>query len=114
MDAVKVRSGDPYADPVRDADIIRDALRLWARMSPYAIDGIEMWLLRTSRQLHAANPDKWAEAVRSFSSVAETVLPGAGVGDELQALVNRVASRAQHSQAKGAVSTRRPRRRRAP
>lgn len=69
MDEAKRRVGE-MDEPIKDAEIVRDALRMWAKEAPYALNHAEMWLLRASRQFQQANPDKWAGAMRGFAELA--------------------------------------------
>lgn len=81
MDRAKKRSGEDTLDePLKDADIVRDALRHWARESPYAMDAGEMALLLASRAMRAKGASLWKGAMRSFGGLT---------GDaELEARIN--------------------------
>ena|SRR6185437_5353513 len=85
MDRAKRRSGgDSLEEPLKDADIVRDALRHWARESPYAMDAGEMALLLASRRFRAHNELGWAGAMRSFGGAAAD----AAADPELEARIN--------------------------
>ena len=86
MSAAKARVG-PLDEPLKDADIVRDALRMWAGEAPYALNHAEMWLLRTARAFLTANPEKWAGALRGFAELAADFTQNPNVEAELDAIL---------------------------
>jgi len=59
-------AGGEFAEPRKDAEIVREALLLWAGESPQALDAYEMWLLRASRASRAHNRQEWARKMRGL------------------------------------------------
>lgn len=92
MDAAKNRViSDPYAVPPKDADIVRDALRMWARVSPYALDAGELALLLASRAMRKANATNWKGAMRGFAGHATNITGTQALEDQINAFLKSVA-----------------------